>query len=249
MPIIHNGWIDNVNRVLGNNGGNYVRPVNKWLWHTTEGSSIAGAIGAYRANNTWPHLTWNPRTGELVQHLPLSMAARALRNNPGGVETNRHGVIQVEVVAFAREPFTGLPQSTIAIPSLPGLAVLRAAWRELGIPEVFPAGPPPAYPPKGVVVRSVDTWVNQAGHFGHCHVPENNHGDPGAIDVSVIFYDDSEVEMLSDQDKKWLTEILGRIDSETDPIANINIALGRVEGKLDKLAVAIGALIEAIDKK
>lgn len=173
-------WIPGVERIPGNSAGSFTHPVNKWLWHTTEGSSITGAVAAYRKNNSWPHLTWNPITGEIVQHLPFDVAARSLKHPPGTIATNTHGVIQVEVVARAAQPFTDLPR-------LPGLDRLRGAWKSLGIPESFPAGPPPAYP--GPSNRSVTIWRDKAGHFCHANVPNNDHGDPGKINPAKLFLD------------------------------------------------------------
>jgi hypothetical protein len=174
-------WIPGVRRVpFLPDGGSFTSTVRKWLWHTVEGATMAGALATYAQTGSMPHLTWNPGTGEVVQHVPFSRAARALKNEPGGVETNRDGVVQVEVVGFAAHPFTDGPML--------GLDVLQRTWRALGIPERFPAGRPLPYPQSygNNGQRSTATWT-MGGHFCHSQAPENVHGDPGAIDPARLF--------------------------------------------------------------
>ena len=45
-----------------------------------------------------PHFTIDLRDGEIHQHISLAEAARALKNTSGGVETNRAGTIQIEII-------------------------------------------------------------------------------------------------------------------------------------------------------
>ena len=171
--------------VPGNDAGSYTAPVDKVLIHTTEGTSISGSVAAYRANNSWPHLTVDCRHGNQpwrVGHLDLDVPARALRNEAGGVETNRDGVIQIEVVGSASRPAeidwvwlgghvvgpicaaTGVPVvSTVTWAAYPG-SYGRAA------PQRLPAA----------------AWSAYRGVLGHQHVPENSHGDPGAIPIAVV---------------------------------------------------------------
>ena len=159
-------------------------------WHCTEGGSIKGAIAAYRQHKSWPTITWDPLTGEIHQHFPATVGARALQNDAGGVQTNAHGRvhIQIEVVGHAASPFTAGPMK--------GLATLLRWIRSHGVPDTWPGGQPLAYGPDkrrpGVSpaaygdrngTRSTKTWA-KAGHFGHSQVPENDHGDPGAIDIT-----------------------------------------------------------------
>jgi hypothetical protein len=96
-------FLPGVKRVPGNHAGTFVPSPPKLVWHTTEGSSIDGAIGAYRQHNSWPHFTLDTNSGRLVQHLPMNRAGRALEHRRGTVETNRAHAIQVELVGSARE--------------------------------------------------------------------------------------------------------------------------------------------------
>jgi hypothetical protein len=140
--------------------------------HTTEGSSAQGAIAAYREHNSAPHFTVDATT--IHQHIDTARAARALRNPPGGVETNRDSAIQIEVVGFAGRP---KDQQTLA-----NVARL-CRWIEQthGVPQLWPNGlPRPAvngHDPGGHN-RNASIWNSQGGHYGHCHVPENTHWDP-----------------------------------------------------------------------
>ena len=87
---------DHLARRLGAGRGQRLRVVGqrtnrpKLLLHTTEGSSIAGAVGAYKANNSWPHVTVDPIRKTRVQHVPLTKPARALRNSATPAKRTGH---------------------------------------------------------------------------------------------------------------------------------------------------------------
>jgi hypothetical protein len=140
----------------------------KMVWHTTEGGSIEGAEGAYRANGDCPHFTIAYTNGKRVlhQHLPIDRAASALRHPQGTRPTNTADAIQVEIVGFAA-------QSHAWPKELYHYLHLLAKWcnRHYGVPMTEKA-----------------TWRNPlkiinfeeyAGHCGHVHVPNNDHVDPG----------------------------------------------------------------------
>jgi len=73
--------------------GSFVGGPFRIIHHTTEGSSAAGAFGAFRAHRSDPHFTVDDRA--IYQHIDTSVAARALRNVEGGVQTNRFSAIQI----------------------------------------------------------------------------------------------------------------------------------------------------------
>jgi hypothetical protein len=155
-------------------------------WHTYEApyrlTAAQGAASLIRAGNE-AHFVFHPHGG-LVQLLPATVAARTLANPSGGVQTNRLGRVhlQVEVIGYASCPFT----SDLTAKGRADLQRLVNFARAHGIPDMWPAGPPPAYP-GGRSARSVATWVTRSGHYGHSQVPENDHGDPGAIDLRTLF--------------------------------------------------------------
>lgn len=156
--------------------------------HSTEGTSISGAVGSYTENNSWPHLTVDARRRVFEQHVSLDLAARSFRNLPGGAdETNRDGnyMIQVELMGFAEHPETiGAPEDLDWL----GRVVLGPAMRLAGVPIISTVSwlSYPASYGASPVRLSVDAWDAYSGVLGHQHVPDNVHGDPGAIDINRI---------------------------------------------------------------
>jgi len=169
-------FLPGATKVLGNHAGAFVASPPKLVWHTTEGSSIEGAVGAYRQHNSWPHFTLDPRTGRLVQHVPLDKAARSLEHPAGTVETNRAHAIQVELVGLARESHDWSAESYAHIADL-----ARKIERAVGVPRrafvTFSLG--------GQRLSEA-AWMCGSGHCGHQHVPHNNHTDPGALRIDRI---------------------------------------------------------------
>jgi len=125
----------------------------------------------------------NPLSGDIAQMVPASRASRMLKNLPGGVQTNRHGDvhIQIEVIAFAREPFTSYwtPQGKSAIQKIAAFA------RAHGVPDVWPGGQPAHYPPLAGESRRVAPNAG-SGHYSHSQWLDNDHGDPGYVDTEAI---------------------------------------------------------------
>jgi hypothetical protein len=108
------------------------------------------------------------------QHIDSGESAWALRHERGQPETNRLSAISIELVAFAGKAKPGS-----------GLAVLAKLCRwlekEHSIPQAWPNGFP--NPPKngknpGSHNRNAANWATLGGHYGHCHVPQNDHWDP-----------------------------------------------------------------------
>lgn len=172
--------------VQGNSAGPHVAPVDKLLIHDTEGDSIEGAIGSYRTHNSWPHMTVECRYGrryERVGHLDLDVAARALKNLPGGVQTNTDGVIQIEVVGFVNKINTDVDWAWF------GANVVGPICRTMGIPLVSTVAwvpYPQSYGSKAAQRLSFAEWSAYRGVLGHQHCPENEHGDPGAIPIGTV---------------------------------------------------------------
>jgi hypothetical protein len=121
------------------------------------------------------------------QHYPANISCRALLNERGGVETNqrRPGVVQLELHWRA--------DSIKLAPDVLMAEVARhMAWLEsvTDVPHVFPCTFHPYPPPRGVLLGSEPYrlsfagWLGARGWVGHQHVPENSHGDPGAIDTA-----------------------------------------------------------------
>lgn len=151
------------------------------IWHTTEGANFDVMRRVLTDKGAEPHVLYDPASDRLGQFLPLNVSGRAVKN-AGSVRNNRVGLvcIQVEVCGYAAHPFTDTWRPG------PNFAALMAAIRAWGIPDVWPAGPPPPYP-RGSDPRSMSVWLTRGGHFGHSQIPGNDHGDPGAINTTAIF--------------------------------------------------------------
>ena len=161
--------------------GEYLSQVFKIVHHTTEGSSAQGAFAAYAKNRSDPHFTVD-RT-KVFQHIDTGVAARSLRNDAGGPQTNRDGAIQIEIVGFAG--------STKDAQTLRNVARL-CRWIEgvHGVPRIWPAGPPKAAKngkDPGGHKRDAAIWTSSMGHYGHSHVPENSHWDPAYDRIEAEF--------------------------------------------------------------
>jgi len=174
------GFMDGVERVVLADAGEHVTGRPKLCWHSTEGSSIDGAIAAYRAGGSAPHFTIDPGRDRIVQHISVHKAARALKHPNGTVETNRAHTVQVEIVGFAKD------MGRLSGAELASLARL-ARWieRHADVPSrstvefvPFPGGVPKRLQGQG--------WLDYSGHCGHMHVPGNDHEDPGALPIKKI---------------------------------------------------------------
>ncbi|MEA2218965.1 MAG: hypothetical protein QOJ35_1591 [Solirubrobacteraceae bacterium] len=169
-------FLPGVERINGNDAGTFVASGPKIVWHTTEGSSVDGAVGAFQTNNSWPHFTLDPATGRLVQHVPLNRAGRSLEHPQGTVETNRAHAIQVELVGFAKDSDH---MSDAACARIAELA--RKIEAAVGVPRRAIA----TFTLTGQRL-SESAWLGGSGHCGHQHVPHNNHTDPGALRMDRI---------------------------------------------------------------
>ncbi|HEX8401993.1 MAG TPA: N-acetylmuramoyl-L-alanine amidase [Allosphingosinicella sp.] len=166
--------------ISGASGSNLGGPF-KIVHHTTEGFTAQGAFDAYTANRSDPHFTVDQT--KVYQHIDTGVGARALRNAPGGVQTNRDSAVQIEVVGFAGS--AKKPQTLKNVARL-------CRWIEAthNVPRVWPSGPPKAPrnggDPGGHNRASVN-WDTKSGHFGHSQVPENTHWDPAYSKVELDY--------------------------------------------------------------
>lgn len=183
-------WLRNAVRITGTSAGAMNGDGSrKLLLHSTEGSTIEGALAAYRAHNSWPHLTVDCPRRRIVQHLPLNVAARSLRNMPGGVDaTNKDGdvLVQIEMVGTATQPTTlGSPEDLIWFAE----QVVQPICKALDIPmrsTVRWVSYPASYGTQAPQRLSPAAWDAYSGILGHQHAADNDHGDPGSIDIAWI---------------------------------------------------------------
>ncbi|MCQ9186336.1 hypothetical protein KMT30_46345 [Streptomyces sp. IBSBF 2953] len=173
--------------------------VNVVVLHTTEGRSLPD----YQGGSVAPNLTAVPdfaaKRLKWYQHFEIDVSSRALANRRGGVETNTLNVCQVELVGTCdpelHTKWNTHDQAHVYWPKAPEWA-LRAvaqylAWMHIHH-DVPLRGPTlwPAYPKSagngGGQRMSGERWNAFKGVCGHMHVPENTHGDPGAIDFEAL---------------------------------------------------------------
>jgi hypothetical protein len=164
-------WHPDAKRVVHSDaGGSFLNVPAKLVWHTTEGFGLPAYSGSA------PHFTLNPRTGELWQHMGIDRVAKALAHPAGTVETNRAHAIQVELIGFARETGSWSDEAYARIAAL-------ARWiehnggvqRRAGVKFTVPASR-----------LSASAWLAYSGHIGHCHVPANDHWDPGNFRIDKV---------------------------------------------------------------
>jgi hypothetical protein len=168
---------------------------NVVVWHTTEGRTLPD----YDGGATAPNFTAVPdfRAKKLVwhQHFNVDVSARALKNKPGGVETNTMNACQVELVGTS-DPVTHGKWSAAHLytPELPDWVIRDLAafakWMrsEHGVPLTSGVSfkpYPDSYGDNGVRMSGAK-WSAFRGHCGHQHVPENDHGDPGWFPMARI---------------------------------------------------------------
>jgi hypothetical protein len=157
--------------------------------HRTQGATIAGAVAAYRSHGGWPHITASYAEQRKVQHIDLSTAARALKNLPGGTETNTLPCVQVELTGFSQDPMSDLEADWVAdevlAPIVDQVPVGLYGPRFWDDNEAAAAGITLASAGSPIRMGRQD-WEQFGGICGHQHVPENDHWDPGRIPLARI---------------------------------------------------------------
>lgn len=228
-------------------------------WHSTEGRSLPSYGGGASA----PTLTALPdfanRRLRWYQHFRIDTSARSFANKAGGVETNTANCAQVEIVGTCdrrhastwtlggRTYWAGVDY--LYMGALPDWVVRDLAefaeWLhdEHGVPLTsglrFPAYPE-SYGAGNGVRMSAAEWRAFTGHFGHMHVPENDHGDPGAFPMAPILTrakGEEEDMPLTDADAKKVLTVDGVIpNSGPDKATNPYLTLAQVSSRLETLA-------------
>ena len=168
-------------------GGTFVSGYGfKLVLHTTEGDSFSPrSDGTYYGHSSFPHFTIE-RDGTVWQHISIYRAARALRSGRG-VQTNRGGAIQVELVARSSSD----PNGIVTVAQEEALRRLYG-WLtvEAGVPiaaRSVPAGAIPGSARTSAPQRMSNAeWRAFSGVCGHRHVPSNDHWDPGAYPCSRV---------------------------------------------------------------
>jgi hypothetical protein len=205
--------------------------VNVVVLHTTEGRTVPDYGGGADA----PNLTALPDIANRrllwFQHFDIDTSSRALVNLAGGVETNTLNVCQVELVGTC-DPATHAAWGTahhVYWPQAPEWALAEVArflaWMHaqhgvpLSGPSKWPAYPA-SYGTNNGARMSNAAWDAFHGVCGHLHVPENLHGDPGAIDFAhliALAQGTAEEDPMAAFTPQQIHDAVWRIDDITAP--------------------------------
>lgn len=127
-----------------------------------------------------PHVTIDPDTGQVWQHVEFNQAAYALRHPSGTVHTNGLHCLQVEVIGYARDAADWSR-------SIPLQEMVQWFLEEFDITDehpVFRGGV--CYGDASPCRMTGTEWRAFNGVCGHQHVPHNTHWDPGRIDIDFL---------------------------------------------------------------
>ena len=193
-----------IKRDFGTDGGSWTRSPALIVLHSTEGTGTTD----YQDGAVAPHFTLDPEDGKIWQHVSLGKAARALKNTSGGVETNRAGAVQVEIIGTCDPSHRG-DKGWTYLPDMDAAMAARVKVLLDLIHDALPAIPLTAsvtfepYPDpgygSGYPRLSNKAWGSYKGLCGHQHVPEQTHGDPGDIPLDLILKgpaDDEETQAM-----------------------------------------------------
>lgn len=170
----------------GNSGGSFIGKPWRVVLHTTETEGMPGYGGGASA----PHLTYDPRSHRWYQHTSLGVAARALRNPSGGVQTNRANAIQVEIICYSAKSVADQdPADRDWVAELDDQAIadlqafIKWCGTEFGVKNVWPGKQAYSYAQANAsgFRMSGTAWYAFNGVCAHQHVPENTHWDTGAL--------------------------------------------------------------------
>ena len=190
-----------------------------------------------------PHVLFDPSDGFEKRYLYPSDYARALNNESGGVETNRRpgGVFQVEIVGQSADCgeyddiwYAALQEYLVYWSILLDIDYAFYEGRRLS-PEEWYA---PRY-----------------GWFGHRHVPENNHSDPGTLDLSRLrtplqpqgrsvpaLQDNTDISYHPGGDRSLASQtapVTSALGWLVDSAANAEAVALRVEAALSRISVPV----------
>lgn len=154
--------------------GSYIAGGRKLGLHTTEGGTAAGAIVALDKNRSWSHFLLSPYEGRKIQFLETNVAGKSMSNVQDGFETNRAYMVQVEIVGYASKS-QDWPDWV--------LNWLADRFNEIRAEFDFPLN----YLDFVNGGRLSDReFQDYAGIVGHKHAPDNDHWDPGNLNVPYI---------------------------------------------------------------
>ena len=202
-----------------------------------------------------PHVLYDWATDRLGQYFALDRSARALRRGTRDVSCNKVGAACIQI-EFCSMP-DGFTRYWTPGPNFRALMRAIASW---GITPQFVAR---ANTSAGDNVRQTwETYLATGGWWGHCHVPENDHWDPGPIDQRAFFAaagittQEDDPMAMTPEDRTALAKEIGREvaqallsapigTSAADAPADLGWGLYRIQSELMRLR---GLVEQALDE-
>lgn len=189
-------WLEGFEQVLfpQSRGGTFTADVTRVVWHCTAGWCAEHAFNVYAAapKGACPNITAEYAGSDGVhasrdvtkrrfQHVPLNASSYSLQrgdaNHVCNVQTNRHGVIQIERVGFPYDNVTDDEHRWL------GEQVLAPILREC------PNIPPSVF--QGMARMDEREWSEWPGgqcrHANVCCQPDG-HADPPELDLDLILH-------------------------------------------------------------
>jgi hypothetical protein len=171
-------WLKGYEKIDLNDGLSYTGGPAKFVLHTMEGT-IESAIAAFTADpGKASHAAISFEKQRHVQFIPYNYSAKSLRHLSGQPETNREHAYQVEIEGYAAQS-----------PSWSDDHLRFVAQHIADVSKIVD----PGFPVVSTVDWSdpsprltADQYTAYNGILGHRHVPENDHTDPGALDITKL---------------------------------------------------------------
>lgn len=180
-------WVPGAERLANpkSGGGTYLDAPWRFIFHTIEGEPSAQGFRTLAAGHANPpHLWAMPSADLLLQTIPLDRSAYALAR-PGSIQTNRLRAVQVECWGFAAKMVDATPEVLTWLADRVLAPVARLVPIDLN--QVRPTGPgEPCYGKNSSCRMRPDEWQAFNGVGGHNCVPDNEHWDPGQLDLMAI---------------------------------------------------------------
>ncbi|MGH4012254.1 MAG: hypothetical protein ACRDTH_29515 [Pseudonocardiaceae bacterium] len=180
-------WVPGAERLANpkSAGGTYLDAPWRFVFHTIEGEPSAQGFRTLAAGHANPpHLWAMPSADLLLQTIPLDRSAYALAR-PGSIQTNRLRTIQVECWGFAAKMVNATPEMRAWLADRVLAPVARLV--PINLNQVSPIGPgEPCYGKNSSCRMRLDEWQTFNGVCGHKNVPDNDHWDPGQLDLGAI---------------------------------------------------------------
>jgi hypothetical protein len=179
-------WLPRAERVQNAKaaGGRYVDSPWRFVFHTVEAEPSAHGFRALAARHANPpHLWAMPKADLVLQTVPLNRSAYALAR-PGTIQTNRLHAVQVEVWGFAAKMGDVDPDFLRWLADRVLVPVARLV--PINLERVEPTRGRSAYGRNSAGRLTPAEWNAFNGVCGHQHVPDNDHWDPGKLDLAAI---------------------------------------------------------------